>query len=292
MKLHPQNIGPTLETIGPAVLGSDLHYLLAPMVSKDGSMIPVETRLGLGVWNGQRAVIALGRDLTERRKAEEQTASLQEKTALLKEIHHRVKNNLQLICSLLRLQASRLDHGQELRAFQESQARVHAIALLHERLYQSHDLARVELGEYLGTLAGDILRAHSGPSREIRLRLEMEPVWLSQDTLLPCGLIVNELVTNSCKYAFPDGKEGEIYLSVKPGADHTLVIVAEDDGVGLPTGLDFRRSTTLGLQLVDDMVSQLKGSWTVEPSAGTQFRIILPAERSCPQERTSSWLVC
>jgi two-component sensor histidine kinase len=242
-------------------------------------VIPVETKLGLGTWDGQRVVIGLGRDLTERRKTEEQTASLREKTALLKEIHHRVKNNLQIISSLLSLQASQLKGRLEREPFRESQAQVQAIAMLHERLYKTPDLSRIDFGEYLGALAGNILRAGRQSRNEICLRLEMEPVWLGQDAAMPCGLIVNELVTNSCKYAFPDDQPGEIYLSAKHAPDDKLVLLVGDNGVGLPPGMDPRNSTTLGLQLVDDMVSQLKGSWTVEPAAGTLVRIVFPAER-------------
>lgn len=265
------------EAIASGVLGGERNFIFLPMVAKDGTVIPVETRLGLGSWDGQNVTIGLGRDLTERRKAEEQTASLREKTALLKEIHHRIKNNLQIICSLLSLQASRLNRGRELHAFKESQARVRAIALLHEKLYQSRDLSRIELGEYLGALAQDILRTYHRPSQEIRLRLEAEPAWLNQDTVMPCGLVVNELVTNSCKYAFPEGRQGEIRVSVQQGSDHTLVLRVGDNGVGLPPELDPRKTTTLGLQLVDDMVSQLKGSWEVESGDGTVFRIVFPA---------------
>ena len=260
------------------LMGGELNFISAPMVAKDGSVIPVETRLGIGNWDRQKVIIGLGRDLTERRKAEEQTASLREKTALLKEIHHRVKNNLQIICSLLSLQASRLEPGQPLHAFRESQARVRAIALLHEKLYQSRDLSRVEIGEYLGALAQDVLRAYS--SRELQLRLDVEPAYLNQDTVMPCGLVVNEIVTNSCKYAFPDHRSGEIFLSVKPGEVGTLILRVGDNGVGLPPGLDPRKTTTLGLQLVDDMVYQLRGTWSVERSPGTTIEIIFPAERT------------
>ena len=260
-------------------LGGELNFLSAPLVAKDGSVIPVETRLGLGRWEGQSVIIGLGRDLTERRKAEEQTASLREKTALLKEIHHRVKNNLQIICSLLSLQSSRLEPGQALDAFRESQARIHAIALLHERLYQSKDLSRIELGEYLGALAQDVVCAYNHSGQAIQFFLEAESICLNQDTVMPCGLVVNELVTNACKYAFPGGRSGEIRLSVKTGPEETLILTLQDNGVGLPAGVDPRKTSTLGLQLVDDMVSQLKGSWTIERSGGTAIRIAFLAER-------------
>lgn len=258
----------------PDASRGETDLIRVTLVTKDGTTVPVEVKLALGVWEEQRVVIAMGRDLTERLRADERAVSLREKTALLKEIHHRVKNNLQVVASLLSLQASQMTGSQDSQPFRESQARVHAIALLHERLYQAQDLSRIELGEYLGALAQHILRADLGA---ICLRLEADAVWLSQDTAMPCGLIVNELITNSCKYAFPGGS-GEIYLSVKQSPDGKLLLRVGDNGVGLPAGLDLRNPATLGLQLVDDMVSQLRGSWTVESSPGTLFQVVLPVE--------------
>lgn len=219
-------------------------------------------------------IIGVGRDLSERRKSEAQGAALREKTALLKEIHHRVKNNLQVISSLLSLQAARLPSSPERQPFRDSQARVQAMALLHEQLYQSPDLSRIDFGAYLGTLAAEILRV-SRRSKDIGLRLELQSLWVNSDIATPCGLIVNELITNSCKYAFPNS-EGEICLALDQDREHNLILCIGDDGVGLPAELDFRKASTLGLQLVDDMVSQLKGSWTVLPSHGTTFRIVVP----------------
>lgn len=265
---------------GGGFLGGELSFLSAPLVTKDGSVIPVETRLGLGRWDGQSVIIGLGRNLTERRKAEEQTASLREKTALLQEIHHRIKNNLQIICSLLSLQSSRLEPGQTLDAFQESKARIRAIALLHEKLYGSKDLSRVEVGEYLGALARDVVAAYNHATTAIHFTLDADSISLNQDTVMPCGLVVNELVTNACKYAFPNGREGEIHLSIKAGPQKTVLLTLKDNGVGLPAEVDPHKTATLGLQLVDDMVSQLKGSWTVDRCRGTVFRIVFPAEKN------------
>ena len=239
-----------------------------------GTEIPVEVKLSPGIWNGQKVIIGVGRDLSERRKSEAQSVALREKTALLKEIHHRVKNNLQVVSSLLSLQAARMQSSQERQPFRDSQARVQAMALLHEQLYQSQDLSRIDFSSYLRTLAAEVLRV-SRRSKEITLRLELKPVWVNSEIATPCGLIVNELITNSCKYAFPSSG-GEICLALDEDEGHNLILRIGDDGVGLPADLDFRKATTLGLQLVDDMVSQLKGSWAVEPSSGTTFRIVVP----------------
>ncbi len=239
-----------------------------------GTEIPVEVKLSPGIWDGQKVIIGVGRDLSERRKSEAQSVALREKTALLKEIHHRVKNNLQVVSSLLSLQAARIESSQERQPFRDSQARVQAMALLHEQLYQSQDLSRIDFSSYLRTLAAEVLRV-SRRSQEIALRFELKPVWVNSEIATPCGLIVNELITNSCKYAFPSSG-GEICLALDEDEGHNLILRIGDDGVGLPADLDFRKATTLGLQLVDDMVSQLKGSWTVEPSSGTTFRIVVP----------------
>jgi PAS domain S-box-containing protein len=276
-QLYSADCRARMEALLPEVLRGRENLICVNHATSDGTPIPVEVKLTPGLWGGRTVIIAAERDVTERRRAEEQAASLQEKTALLKEIHHRIKNNLQVICSLLSLQASQLQAGQDPRPFLESQARVHTIALLHERLYQARDFSQIDFGKYLAALAEHILRAERPCSSEIALRLETEPIWLDQDVAMPCGLIVNELLTNCCKYAFRDDRNGEICLSLKRLPDDRLVLSVGDNGVGLPAGLDFRNPLTLGLQLVDDMVAQVKGSWNVDSTGGTRFEIVLPA---------------
>lgn len=263
------------EPAAPNLFAQDL--LRVNLAAADGTPVPIEIRLGFGAWNGKPATILLGRDLTERWKVEEQTTLLREKTALLKEIHHRVKNNLQVISSLLSLQASQIDRPEDRRPLLDSQARVQAIALLHERLYRTQDLSRIDFGEYLGAVADHILRAARRPSCDIRLRVETDQIWLGQDTALPCGLIINELVANCCKYAFPESRSGEIQVAAKR-ANGSLMLTVADNGVGLPAGIDLRNPSTLGLQLVDDMVYQLKGTWRVESCGGARFEIVFPEE--------------
>ena len=222
-------------------------------------------------------IIGVGRDLSERRKSEAQGVALREKTALLKEIHHRVKKT-GIISSLLSLQAGRLTSVEERQPFRDSQARVQAMALLHEQLYQSPDLSRIEFSAYLGTLAAEVLRV-SRSSKEISLRLELQPVWVNSEIATPCGLIINELITNSCRVRFSSCRRRILSGSslVSRTLRHNLVLLIADDGVGLPPDFDLHRATTLGLQLVDDLVSQMKGSWTVSPSSGAAFRIVVPA---------------
>lgn len=274
--LHPPEFRAQLEAMVPEMAGGGIKSFRVPMMARDGTLVPVETKLSLGIWDGQKVAIGLGRDLTERQRADQIEASLREKTALLQEIHHRIKNNLQIISSLLSLQAGQLESWQDRQPFRESQARVQAMALLHEKLYQSRDFSQIDFAEYLDVLARQILRAYCKRDKQIDLRLDLEALWLNGDAAMPCGLIVNELITNSCKYAFSGGQPGLVCLSAKRGPDHTVILQVGDNGVGLPPGIDFRKATTLGLQLVDDMVSQLNGSWIVEPSGGTLFRIVFP----------------
>ena len=171
--------------------GNELSLVFETLLGRDSAAIPVEVRLSPGIWDGHKVIVAVGRDLSERRKSEAQGVALREKTALLKEIHHRVKNNLQIVSSLLSLQAGRIASVQERQPLRDSQARVQAMALLHEQLYQSPDLSRIEFSAYLGTLAAEVLRV-SRRSKEISLRLELQPVWVNSEIATPCGLIINE----------------------------------------------------------------------------------------------------
>ena len=216
---------------------------------------------------------AVGVDITERKRAEEQIkASLQEKEVLLKEIHHRVKNNLQVISSLLYLQSKNIQDRKTLGMFQDSQYRVRSMALVHERLYQSQDLARVDFAEYVRSLAKYLFRSYGVNTNIIRLKINSDDVSLGVDTAIPCGLIINELVSNSLKHAFPEGRTGEIHIELRDG-EGQFRLVASDDGVGFPKDLDFRNTKTLGLQLVNTLVEQLKGTIELDRSGGTAFKI-------------------
>jgi PAS domain S-box-containing protein len=224
------------------------------------------------------AVVAVARDITERVRAEKQLeASLQEKEVLLKEIHHRVKNNLQVISSLLYLQSKSIEGQEALEMFQESQDRVRSMALVHERLYQSPDLARIDFAEYVRNLASYLFRSYGVHSNLIQLRINVDDVSLGIDMAVPCGLILNELVSNSLKHAFPNGREGEIRIELCSGDDNELALVVSDNGVGFPKDLDFRGMESLGLQLVNTLVDQLGGTIELDRSDGTAFEIVFTA---------------
>ncbi|MFB3777428.1 MAG: histidine kinase dimerization/phosphoacceptor domain -containing protein [Bryobacteraceae bacterium] len=213
-------------------------------------------------------------DITERRRAEETVrSSLSEKEALLKEVHHRVKNNLQVISSLLSLQAEEVGDPSLLSIFRESQNRIKSIALLHEGLYQSEDLARIDFGTYLQTLGQQLSSAFGADRSGIRLRVEADPVHLCLERAVPCALVVNELVSNALKHAFPHGAAGEIYVILRSGDGGRITVTVGDTGVGLPEGFSLQTSTSLGLRLLGTLVRQLKGSVDYSTGGGTEFRV-------------------
>lgn len=212
------------------------------------------------------------REITERVRAEAKIkASLKEKEILLQEIHHRVKNNLQVISSLLNLQSQGIQDTKTLEIFQESQNRIRSMALIHEKLYRSQDLARVDFAEYIRNLASFLIRSYR--SRAVRLDLRAGDVFLSIDNAVPCGLIVNELISNALKHAFVDGREGEIRVILRQANDHQVQLIVGDNGVGLPTDVDYMNTGSLGLQLVDMLVQQLDGTLEIRNNVGAEFEI-------------------
>lgn len=218
------------------------------------------------------ALCGISTDISDIRKTHEALqASLKEKTALLNEVHHRVKNNLQVITSLLRMEARRSSQTETKTVLVEMQGRIRSMALLHESLYRSGIFASVDLGAYLRQLATQAFRAQAAQDGAITLQLELSPVHVSMDQATPCGLLVNELVSNCLKHGFPDGKRGEVHikLQAQPDADggSTWVnLIVRDTGVGLPVDLEVRLSKSLGLQLASDLARQLGG--TLEFGAG------------------------
>jgi len=211
---------------------------------------------------GKRLVISMAMDVTERKKAESQLkASLGEKEVLLKEIHHRVKNNLQIISSLLNLQAGYLQDNQAIELFQVSQSRIESMALIHEKLYQSKDLAQINLAEYIQDLVDSLFCSYEVRLKAIAVKLNIDDILVNLDTAIPCGLIINELVLNSLKHAFPSGKPGEIYISgMTSDSDNKFILIVGDNGIGLPPDFDFRNTESLGLQLVNILANQLEGT--------------------------------
>ena len=220
----------------------------------------------------------LGHLCSRQQAVSELQASLQEKKMLLKEIHHRVKNNLQIIASLLDLQSDLLTDPQVLSAFTESQNRIRSMALIHEQLYQSADLMRIDFGKYINDLVYSLFNAYESHSYGIISTIEVDEIPLNVDAAIPCGLILNELVSNCLKHAFPSRHHGEIHITLRPEKDGQLTLIVRDDGTGFPDNLDFRETESLGLQLVCILTDQLKGSITLNRNRGTVFQITFPVE--------------
>jgi len=269
-------------------------------VRKDGSQFWASVVItALREADGQlRGFAKVTRDITERRAAEqaleaanaqlehrvaERTAELQalntrleaslrEKEVLLKEIHHRVKNNLQVISSLLSLQSHAVDSPQVLALFQESQHRINSMALVHETLYQMGDLSKFNLAQYIPTLSAQLVDAYGVDPRRIALGLDVGAIMLPVDVAVPCGLILNELLSNCFKHAFPGEKAGDITITLTQEADGVTLMV-RDNGCGFPEHLDFRDTESLGLQLVCALTEQLQGTITLERNGGTTFTL-------------------
>ncbi|MCX9012701.1 MAG: PAS domain S-box protein [Candidatus Methanoperedens sp.] len=242
-------------------------------VRKDGTRLEVSLAIS-PIRDANQNVIgfsSITRDITERKRAEDQIKqSLKEKEVLLREIHHRVKNNMQIISSLLRLQSESITEEKYLDMFKDCQNRVISMSLVHEKLYYSKDFTKIDFNEYVNDMVDGLFESY-GLGRVV-LKTEIEDT-LDMDSAIPCGLIVNELVTNSLKYAFPDGRKGEIRIALKKTGGEMGLTVG-DNGIGFPEELDFRKTESLGLQLVNLLVNnQLEGHINLDRSKGTEFQI-------------------
>jgi len=260
-------------------------------------------------WKGKPAKLGLLTDITERRQAEEELrnltneiesrilqrtnelereiiehnasdvtvmSSLNEKEILLREIHHRVKNNLQIITSLLRLQKQQITDPNTISVLQDSESRIRSMALIHEKLYRSTDLASIDFADYTKTLGTNLVNAYSIEPYRIRLVIDIKDLQLDINRAIPAGLIMNELISNSLKHAFPNGKKGEITITGR-GTPAGIVLSVQDNGEGLPEGMDWRNTSTLGLHLVITLIRQVQGSIEMNRTGGTAFEIFIPS---------------
>lgn len=201
-------------------------------------------------------------------------ASEERKEALLQEVHHRVKNNLAMICSLLYLQSTHTQDDETIEVFQDMENRVHSMALVHESLYRSENLARIDFAEYADSLAKDILASYERPSVPVQLISDLEPVIMGVDLALPCGLILNELISNALKHGFRKGVGGEISLKLRKGPEDQCTLSVEDSGAGVATDLNFAANKSLGLKLVSLLTKQVRGSFElVRANPGTSARL-------------------
>jgi PAS domain S-box-containing protein len=219
--------------------------------------------------------VSVVRDITDLKRTEEAIkTSLAEKEVMLREIHHRVKNNLQVISSLVSMQADTLTDERIHEELDEVSDRIRSMALVHEKLYQTDNLAQVDFADYASSMLSALWRSHGALADKIRLNFEVVPVALPIETAIPCGLILNELAINALKYAFPNGKDGEVTVGLENDpATNTVCLWVRDNGVGLPPGLDWRQSSSLGLRLVQILAGQLRGTVGTGTGPGTEFQI-------------------
>lgn len=241
---------------------------------KDGTEFPAQASISK-VKDGDRVILtAFLRDISERVDSEKQLRqALQEREVLLGEIHHRVRNNLQVISSLLNLQARTTDDQFVRQAFDESQSRVQSMALIHQQLYEANSFSAVDLGDYVRRLAGHLFRAFGDSTEHIQLELDIEGVALAVDRAAPCGLIINELLSNSLKYAFLGNRPGRIYIRAERQPNESILLTIGDDGPGLPPDVGLWNTKTLGLRLVRTLVRQIDGELELGEPPGAEFRI-------------------
>jgi PAS domain S-box-containing protein len=223
-----------------------------------------------------RSWVGIHIDITDRKRYEERLeASLREKEVIIKEVHHRVKNNMQVISGFLELQSNFIEDPVAVEKLIECQRRVRTMALVHEKLYQSKSLVAINAAEYIKSLIADLMDSYS-VSTPVDVGVDVDDVNVTLDMAIPCGLIINELVTNALKYAFSGRKQGKLSLTMHHQEDHTYSLVIQDDGVGLPPDFEVRSAASLGMQLVGVLVRQLGGKMKINGEQGTRFTIIFP----------------
>jgi PAS domain S-box-containing protein len=243
---------------------------------KDGTLLDTEVSIRLlrdakGVPIG---TVCVGKDITKRKKTEAALQdALREKELLLREVYHRVKNNLQVVLSLLNLQARRVKDKKTLDVLRESQNRIRSMALIHEKLHQSGDFTEVNVADYVRGLSQHFAEAYRPDMARVALDVEAADIKLDSEKAMLCGFIISELVSNALKHAFPEGKDGRIKVDLGRKGKTTVILTVSDNGVGLPPDLEVKKSSTLGLQLVYSLVQQLGGKIEVDRTAGTTFRI-------------------
>lgn len=252
-------------------------------IHQSDKSIPVEV-WGTPIYNEQGATLyarVAFQDITHRKQAETERqeyiealrVSLREKEVLLKEVHHRVKNNLQIICSLLDLQSQNLTDQKTLEVFRNSYNRIKSMAIIHEKLHQSTSLEKINFVDYVETLTYYLFHSYSTSSDSIKININVEPISLNLDTAIPCGLIINELVSNALKHAFTQLNEGSIELNFKFDTSQKYILIVKDNGIGFPNDFDIQKNSNLGLQIVKILTQQLEGDLEFNQSQGSEFKI-------------------
>ncbi|MGQ9671903.1 MAG: PAS domain S-box protein [Candidatus Aminicenantales bacterium] len=250
------------------------HIFEQLLVTKDGHTIPCEISHHLFELNGVPTVLSIVRDIAERKKVEEKlTTALKEKDIMLRELHHRVKNNMQIMVSLLRLQAAQVSDEKARVAFRESQTRIRSMALAHERFYQSKDFVRINFADYVEKMVTHLFVVYGVDPRQFRFKEDVGAVDLDINQAIPCGLIINELVSNALKYGFSPGKKGELTVRMFKDEAGKFHLIVKDTAGKFPKNIDIANPQTLGLQIVSDLTRQLEGKLELRREGGTVFEI-------------------
>jgi PAS domain S-box-containing protein len=272
----PQSWKQLSAAVEKALKTGEPYELDLDMVRPNGTMVYTSV-LGKPYYDASGKIAGLHgtvQDITERRLAEEKiNKSLLEKEVLLREIHHRVKNNMQIVSSLMNLQTQTIEDKKYKDIFIESQNRIHTMAIIHEKLYRSDNLAQINFKEYIEEIVTNIFSSYR-LNTNIKIDINVKNIPINMDTAVPCGLIINELITNSLKYAFPEGRPGKIQISVDSKENNMIQLLISDDGIGIPKEIDIRNTRTLGLTLITALAeNQLSGELILNREKGTEFQI-------------------
>ncbi len=269
-KEHPCPLEKLRKTKSPVIV-EHLHY------DNDGNVRIFEVN-GFPVFDNDGKIfqmIVYSQDITDRRRAEEQVkASLKEKEILLEEIHHRVKNNLQIMYSLISIQSEYIKNEKYKKIFKDFQNQIMSMSLVHENLYRTKDLNKIDLNDYINNLISSLFTSYGIKSSKIIVKIDVENVYLGVNNAILCGLIINELVSNSIKYAFPGNKRGEVKISFHLKGKKKFQLIVNDNGIGLPKGIDLQSTESFGLQMVNELVrGNLHGDISVNRTKGTEYQI-------------------
>lgn len=273
-----ENIRKISTSFSKFISGHRIPALEVNLLTKSGKEKTIEIHSSLMKKNGKIVgVVSVLRDITERKQIEEKLRrSLKEKEVLIRELHHRVKNNMQVMLSLLRLQTRKIEDKKMTEIMKTWQNRLRSIALVHEKLYESESLERIDFGSYIQKLITSLFHIFEVKESSIQLDMNVGSISLDINNAIPLGLVINELISNALKHAFPEDRKGKIRLDFHKNDKNSYSLIIKDDGVGLPKNIKFQNPQTLGIQLVNDLIDQIEGSIKVSRRGGTTFKIILP----------------
>lgn len=251
----------------------------AKILRKDGQKIDVEFSNNIIFLDGTPYIHTVARDISEWKKDKERIkAFLREKDVMLQEIHHRVKNNMQIIISLMRIQARKVKNARFSKYLQALQDRVYSMSLIHDHFYKERQLDKINIATYIKELINHLFYIHGHKDNKIKINLAIDKIYLDLNKAVPFGMLINEIITNILKHAFPQRKKGEIFLRLYQDGNKKIHLLISDTGVGLPSEVDIENPTTMGLQLMKDLTQQLKGEIQIESEQGTKIKVVFPSK--------------